>query len=326
MTRKTKWAIKNAEFILNNSDQIVHEKLDKSIANVQRRRRELHENMLLEQVKDVFTQPLKLIPTIITRKPRILIYDIETSYAIGKFWPERLYQVDIINNYEGVIEDYTILTIAWSWFGEGVVHVMGQDDFTDFVPGILDDRKLVSFIRDLYNEADIVIAHNGNNFDQRKCRARMIIHNLTPPKMPIELDTKLVAKQLGGFTANSLKALCKMLNLSFQKLDSEIEMWDGCRAGDMESWALMKQYNKGDIPTLNALYERFRPWIKNHPNLAQMFNDYDACPVCLEKNRLTHRGYKSTKVNTYRMYQCICGAWVRDRTPLKSKDKVKYVQ
>ena len=255
-------------------------------------------------------------------KTRILAYDIEVSPLIGYSW--KTYQTDIIE----VIEDYQILTVAWQWIGEKKVHVIGQDDFKDYKPGVNDDTNVVKKLHELFCEADAVLAHNGRAFDEKKSQARMLIRGLEPPTPYKQIDTKLMAKRVGGFTSNSLKNLADSLSVA-QKGDSGgFETWKGCLAGDKKAWKQMKKYNKQDIPPLVDLYLKLRPWDKQALPLNVMNGEYDACPKC-GKNKGFVNNFKYRHTKTGAMYQYLrckaCQASVQRRIPEDSYRKVDYV-
>jgi predicted RNA-binding Zn-ribbon protein involved in translation (DUF1610 family) len=88
--------------------------------------------------------------------------------------------------------------------------------------------------------------------------------------------------------------------------------------GDPKSWREMKAYNMGDIRTLEAIYERFLPWIDQHPNSA-LFQDEVTKPTCPHcgGTELQSRGTQRTKTQAYPRFQCQgCGAWLRGRYSL----------
>jgi hypothetical protein len=75
----------------------------------------------------------------------------------------------------------------------------------------------------------------------------------------------------------------------------------------------MKKYAKQDVDLLQAVYERLRPWMTNHPNRALLDGRPDSCPTC-GYDDLIRRGYRSTKVAQYVQYQCKgCGGYCRGR-------------
>ena len=79
--------------------------------------------------------------------------------------------------------------------------------------------------------------------------------------------------------------------------------------GNKSAWNKMIQYNKQDVILLEAVYEKFKPYITNHPNLGLYQQKDFACPNC-GSIHLQRRGFNRTKTNTYQRYQCqSCGAW-----------------
>jgi hypothetical protein len=242
-------------------------------------------------------------------KPKVLIYDIETSPIIGFTWG--IWQTDVIK----VKEDWQILSVAWKWLGEKGVHVLGQDDFPDYQPGVNNDKSIVEFIHGLFDTADIVIAHNGDSFDQKKCQARMIIHNMAPPSPYKQLDTKKIAKRYAAFTSNKLGDLAKGFNVSLKGSPGGFETWLGCLDGDPKSWARMKRYNKQDIPPLEDIYKKLLPWITNHPAMNVLNGKPESCPKC-GGGPLHSRGLTApTKTGRRNRYQCTsCWGWCQSRT------------
>ena len=252
-------------------------------------------------------------------QPRILYYDIETSYLITKKWG--VWDEGVI----GVVTDWQILSVAWQWEGQKKVNVIGQDDFDDYVPGVNDDYNVVLKIWELFDEADAVVAHNGNSFDQKKARARMIAHNMTPPSPYREIDTKLMAKRIGAFTSNRLKDLANALDIHRKGDPGGIETWDGCLAGDLKAWAKMKRYNKQDIPPLRDLYLRLRAWTSNSVPMNMYGANFSLCPTC-GKGPMHNKGIQVSKVSKFQRWQCQnCGAYSRTRLADFMPEKPDFV-
>jgi hypothetical protein len=259
--------------------------------------------------------------------PRILLYDIETSYIETTekrwgLWDDRPIERRIVN-------DWYILCFAYKWLGDKKVTVVALPDFPlDYKRDKSNDRKVVEYLADLFTKADVVIAHNGNSFDQKKVQARMQIHHLYPPMPYAQIDTKLEAKRSGAHTSNKLSDLCKSLELQ-HKLDAGgMKTWDGCMAGDKKAWKHMKKYNKGDIESLEALYLELRPWIKNHPAMNVLAERPNACRVCLSENIKAGMKYASTKANKYQYFRCgDCGHPMKARVAefRQSEERMKYV-
>lgn len=235
---------------------------------------------------------------------KILLHDIETSPIIGYTWG--LYEQNVIE----IIEDWQVLCVAYKWLGETETHMISQDELPMYRPGVNSDFMVVAKLQKLFDEADIVVGHNSDTFDNKKLQARMMIHGLNPPSPYMQIDTKKVAKRYGAFTSNKLADLAKDLGIARKGETGGFETWKGCMAGDPKAWAKMKEYNKQDVVVLEELYLRLRPWITNHPNLGLIDRgDPDSCENC-SGTSLNKRGTRYTNRRRYHRLRCnSCGHW-----------------
>ncbi|CAB4182994.1 Ribonuclease H-like domain containing protein [uncultured Caudovirales phage] len=244
---------------------------------------------------------------------KILLYDIETSPIISYNWG--IWDQNAIE----VIEDWQILCFAYKWLGDDGVTVVGQDDFRSYTPGVNNDFMVVAKLWQLFDEADVVIAHNGDSFDQKKAQARMMAHDLTPPSPYKQLDTKKIAKRYAAFTSNKLSDLAKKFGIALKDDPGGFATWKGCMAGDAPSWAKMKEYNRQDVVVLEELYLKLRPWINSHPAMNILDGRPEACPKCGE-GPLEKRGtLKINSASSVQRYRCkSCGGWSQSRKNTKS--------
>lgn len=232
-------------------------------------------------------------------EPRVLIYDIENSPALGWVWAK--YQQDV-NEF---VQDPFILSFAYKWLGEKKVHAVAMPDFDLYKRDKRDDFRVVSELWHLFDEADVVVAHNGNRHDQGKARARFLYHQFDPPSPFREIDTLLVARRQFNFTANNLDELCRQLGIGRKEFTGGFDLWLKCMEGDPKAWATMIKYNKRDVVMLEELYLRLRPWMVNHPNLAVIAERPKACPRCgSEKGMITRGHYKVNGVTKSTYFQC----------------------
>lgn len=252
------------------------------------------------------------------RKERVLFYDIETAPILATVWGK--WEQNIIWSEQ----DWYMLCFAYKWGTEGKVHVVSQDQFKGYKAGSEDDSEVVKALHALFEEADIVIAHNGNSFDQKKSQARMLINGLAPPAPYKQIDTKLVARRYFNFTSNKLDDLGTYLGLGNKVQTGGYQLWKSCMAGDKKAWKKMKTYNKQDVVLLEQIYLKLRPWITNHPNMARLTDRPDACPKCTVEGQMQSRGTRVSNVGKYRRYQCqACGGWCARREALKKDEDVK---
>lgn len=250
---------------------------------------------------------------------KTLLYDIETSPLVTYAWG--IWEQNAIE----VIDDWQMLCFAYKWLDQKKIHIVSQDDFKGYKPGVNDDKEVVKVLRDLFDEADVIIAHNGNSFDQKKSQARMMYHDLAPPSPYKQIDTKQVAKRYGAFTSNKLDYLNRTFGFEGKIDTGGFATWKGCMAGDKKAWARMKKYNKKDVEELEKLYLYLRPWIQNHPNQANIDQKPEACPKCGVQGKMQSRGKAMTNTSVYPRYQCLaCGGWSRGRKQDKT-EKPEFV-
>lgn len=251
------------------------------------------------------------------KEPRILLWDVETAPIRAYVWGAWE------QNFLWKEHDWYLLTVSWKWLGEKKVNVLGLDDFEGYGKDPEDDYALVSHAWDLFNEADIVVAHNGVSFDTKKAKARMILQGFDPPSPFKEVDTLTLAKQSFAFTKNRLDDVCRDLGIGQKINTGGHKLWrDIVENQDPKAWAKMKRYNKQDVLLLEELYLKLRPWAKNHPNIATLSDRPDACPRCGSEEGMVVRGYNHTAVSVRISYRCnYCGGYCQGRKILKTDTK-----
>jgi len=265
-------------------------------------------------LEDIVTEETRL-----TKKPtaKILLFDIETAPNLAYVWGK--YEQNVID-YQ---HEWYMLTFAYKWYGEKKVHGRALPDYRGYKKGSMDDKKLVSELRDLFDEADIIVGHNGDQFDIKKSNARFLVHGLPPPSPYKTVDTKKVAKKYFNFNSNKLDDLGQHLGLGRKEKHEGFELWLGCMRGDPKSWAHMLKYNKQDVNLLESVYETMKPWMTNHPNLAAIAGKECACPNC-EGGNLQRRGFNYTRTGKFQRYSCLdCGAWSSARRGEGPQTEVK---
>ena len=178
---------------------------------------------------------------------------------------------------------------------------------------------------DWYDEADVVVGHNLQAFDSKHLKAAWALRGWTPPKPWKTVDTLKVARSEYAFESNTLDSLCKRLGVKAKtdKYDPKVA-WAAV-GGDEKAQRKLQRYNEGDIRATEALYDRLRPWIKNHPHLSMFTGQEWGCPNCGEKNLSTHgTGEAYTNVQRYRSYVCPrCGAHVRGNRKLQDPTQTR---
>lgn len=243
------------------------------------------------------------------KKIRTLIFDIETMPNLARTWGK--WEQNTIWNER----NWYMWSFSYKWLDEGKVHHVKLPDFPLYKKDKYNDLSLTSALWQLFDEADIIIAHNGNAYDLKKVRTLFVKHRLPPPEPYKQIDTKLVAKRYFNFDSNSLKDLAEYLGLNKKMETGGYELWRGCENGDKASWKTMEKYNNQDVKVLEELYLTMLPYIDTHPNIALLKGELEACPNCGSLN-VQKRGFAHSRVSKKQRLQCQdCGSW--HQQPLK---------
>jgi hypothetical protein len=250
--------------------------------------------------------------------PKVLLFDIETSPLQAFIFQKSVWKANVGANQ--VISEWFMLTWSAKWLMDDTIM---SDRLTGKEARDENDGRIVKGLWKLLDEADIVIAHNGDSFDVPNMNTRFIVHGL-PPTSPYQtIDTMLVARKQFGFTHNSLNGLAKIFGFA-PKMDTDFDLWKRCVAGDDDALAYMQSYNNGDVEVLEDVYMKLRPWIRSHPNIGLYVEaDGAVCPNCGSAEIKWTDKFYYTQTGKYATFQCECGAFGRSRATAVSKEARK---
>lgn len=251
---------------------------------------------------------------------KILVFDIETAPTtayVWKRWKNNVSQ-DMI-----VTEGY-MLCYAAKWLGDSETLVDALPFYSDYSKDREDDKNVCSSLYELFNAADIIVAHNGNAFDIPLVKTRFLYHGFNPPSPYKTVDTKLLAKSEFRFPSNALDSIGAYLGVG-RKIDHEgFTLWSRCLNGDDDAWKNMVDYNIGDVDLLEKIYMKMRPWYSKHPAV-DVYNRSGVmrCKVC-GSTHLREDSMVYTNMSGFTSYQCEdCGHWNRGRQNQRSKEQMK---
>lgn len=243
---------------------------------------------------------------------RILHLDIETAPKRAYVWG--LWKQNVGTNQ--IISDWYMLTWSAKWDGEEQVY--GERlSATQAVKE--DDKALLLSLRDLLEEADVVVGHNGDKFDVPSINTRFVVNGITPPTPYRTIDTLKVAKRKFKFSSNRLDYIGQVLGVG-RKIDTGgFELWEKCITGDENALEEMLNYNKQDVILLEGVYHRMLPFINNHPNHG-VVSGGTVCPSCGSEH-VIKKGLHHTNISSFQRYKCKdCGAPSRARINLRDKE------
>lgn len=213
---------------------------------------------------------------------KILIYDIETPRLRAEVWWSGKQFV----NGKDIIDEPKIISISWKWLGEDHVHSAHWDLESQ------DDRDMMELFLSDYNEADLVVGVNNNNFDNRWVNLRALKHGLDVNTFVRSLDIQKEAKRLLRLPSYSLSYMCDFFDVPFKKQTHEgLIMWHKIQYGTMEEreeyMKKMIDYNVGDILATESLYLRMLPVLDHMAHLGVMAgNPNYSCPHCGETEEI----------------------------------------
>jgi hypothetical protein len=251
---------------------------------------------------------------------KILLFDIETT-------PMEVYVWGLFGNkyiqHGNVIKDWNVLSWSAKWLCDsGVI----SDIQTSKEAMNRDDKRVLGGIWDLINQADVVIAHNGDKFDLKKLNTRFHMNGFLPPSPYQSIDTLKVAKRNFAFSSNRLDYLGQIMT-NKGKISTNFQLWTDCLRGDPKALHNMLEYNEEDVRLLEEVYLELRPWIKSHPNVG-VYMDGEVCPSCGSDDVHANGGYYTTMANRYESYRCDdCGALSRKlQSELSVHDRKKLMR
>lgn len=246
--------------------------------------------------------------------PKILLYDLETSpslaWCFGR-WKQNITQ-------EKVEQETNILTYSAKWLGNPNI-------MSNRVETPEEDKGLVEELHMLFNQADLVVAHNGFKFDNGTVNARSVYHGLKPYSPVKFVDTLQLAKKNFRFPSNSLDSLAQYLGVGEKYKHSGFELWKRCMQNDQDAFEEMLEYNQKDVLLLEAVYLKLRAWDQKAPNLNVYFNDdVKRCPCCASAELEYVHKQSYTQQSAFDTYVCQeCGKMSRSKKNLRSKDAMQ---
>lgn len=158
---------------------------------------------------------------------------------------------------------------------------------------------------ELLSEADAVITYNGDRYDLPKIMGEILLAGLSPPPTPTSIDLIKTVKKM-GFVMNRLAYIGPLLQAGGKVKHEGFELWKAVMGGSAVAQRKMQRYCIQDVRLLVKLYNRIKPFIKNHPHLGEAKQECGACG----SNHVQSRGYRRTKHYKIQRVQCqSCGSW-----------------
>lgn len=228
-------------------------------------------------------------------KPRILVLDIETAPA--ELWGWGMFNQNF--GVEQVKAHPYILCVGYQWLGEDRPQCLTRWD--------LGPVEMLRAVRDLLQEADVVVGKNSERFDYPWLNTEFLLHKIPPHRPVTHIDLQKTFKAQFRFLSNKLEYALQYLDMGGKVEHEGFKLWKKVMAGDEVARRKMVRYCIGDVRKTGQLYLRMRPWIKNHPAMRALGST--ACPKCLSKNTKKD-GIRRTACFHIQTHQCnACGGY-----------------
>jgi hypothetical protein len=227
--------------------------------------------------------------------------DIETAPSLGWVWGKWEQNVmDFEKN--GYILSYSIKKM-----GSSHIKTTGLPDYDMWKEDKTNDSAILADLWNDLDQADVIIAHNGDRFDIPQINTRFVSLGMRPPSPYQTFDTLRVARKKFGFKSNKLDDLCRDLNIGRKLPHTGSHLWLSCMAGDLKAWKTMKRYNRRDVLLLEELYYKFLPWSSGHPPVNM--GDPARCVRCGSGN-VKYDGFRFTNLRKKEQIHCLdCAGW-----------------
>ncbi len=239
------------------------------------------------------------------KHPKVLVCDIETTPNLACCWGTNKQFI----SYESILKERVISCICYKWMDKAKVYSLKMDmklhDLSKYDEES-DKKMLIEFMK-VYNQADLVVAHNGVHFDIGVINSRLIKHRLPPINLVVIDDTYVKTKSI-NFNSHKLDYLGQYLNVG-HKASHPYSLWVKVMQGDKKALEDTIKYCKQDVLLLDRVYKELLPYIKSNLNRAVFSGDKLSCisPNC-DGSVMKYGTRITVNLGKQQRYKCVkCG-------------------
>jgi hypothetical protein len=224
---------------------------------------------------------------------KVLVLDIEWRPALAYVW--RMWDENV--GPDQLIDHGGMLCFCAHW--EGSKEFMFFSEWDDTREGMAKAALA------LLEEADAVVTYNGDKYDLPKITGEILLAGLNPPPVVTSIDVIKAVKKF-GFNMNRLAYIGPLLKVGGKVKHEGFNLWKDVMNGSEKARAKMKKYCIQDVRLLEKLYQKIKPFIRNHPHMGKEKHECGACG----SNHVHARGFRRTKAFKIQRLQCQnCGSW-----------------
>lgn len=252
------------------------------------------------------------------KKPRVLIYDLETSPLQVWVWRMGDQAVRHGQLVKGEFQNYNIICITYAWLDGGPVRELHWDEKTH------SSKKMIEEFDAIIKTADITIGKNSDRFDVKMINTQRLLHDLPP--MPEWLGTgDDLEKQMRRFfylPSQSLDYISDMLGYG-GKIKMEMQDWVDIvtrSPNAAKKLAKMIKYGKKDVADTRDIIKKVWPHVRPKLNMSVLTGEV-VCKLCGSHN-IVKDGSTTIGATKYQKYKCkdhngYAGRCVQGRDPKK---------
>lgn len=238
-----------------------------------------------------------------------LFFDIEVSPNIGFFWNPGY---NITLDYNNIIHERAIICACYKWENESKVYSLTWDKSKN-------DKELLKKLSKVMLQADQIVAHNGDKFDQAWIRTRCLYHGVPIPPNFVSVDTLKAARSKFRFNSNRLDYIGKFLGLGKKSETGGFDLWkDITLKNNKKALKKMVEYCKNDVVLLQSIFQKLNPYIKSDIHVS---GEKENCPECNSSRvhnqgiRITASGLKQARKRCFD-----CGKWFQVKVKQDEKN------
>ena len=229
-----------------------------------------------------------------------LFWDIETSPNVVLSWRVG-YKIRI--DCDNILKERAIICIGYKWQHEKTPHCL------EWNKG--DDKEMILRFLEIAQDADELVAQNGDSFDLPWFKTRCLFHGVKSLPKFRTADTLQWAKRNLYFNSNKLDYMASYLGIG-HKIHTDFKLWKDIVLNNCpNAMKKMTTYCMQDVVLLQKVWERLNMVVspKIH-NAVLLGGEKWQCPRCVSDS-VQSRGKSVTAAGTiqHRM-QCLkCGGW-----------------
>lgn len=238
------------------------------------------------------------------KNAKILIYDIEISPTLG--WTYGQYEANVLK-----VEKHPLLmSVSWKWLGDSSKPKCMVIDRTS--ARAWNDKALVQKVHQLFDEANLLVGHNIDRFDNRVMSGKFIDWDMTPPSPCKSWDTLKMARK-HKFGSNKLNDLGIRFNEGSKTSVTHADVWydllfESNVAKQQKAAKLMEKYNIQDVALTEKIFWHLMPYYQTGITLGRLIGHNWVCDCGSTEGQF--HGYGFNPVGKYRRWQCNrCGKW-----------------